>query len=407
VVPDAPPRRRRWLRRLAGTALVLLVLAVVLLGGAGWYYAGEIHAGALAVDRSPRPAADDTLVEALDGDRAVLRRTGEAGDDDPLRRPETYGLVWDGGAGVVSGAPEPRDDGSVVRFLDVVDGEPPAPGTPADLRGDVWTDPTTAHGVDVEDVAVPCAGGTCPAWFVPGEGQTWMVFVHGKGGSRAEGLRALGPAVDAGLPSLLISYRNDEGAPADPSGEYRYGDTEWRDLEAAVDVAIGRGAERLVLFGASMGGGIVAAFLERSDRADVVAGVVLDAPMLDLDATVAHGAAQRELPVIGALPHGLTSTAEWLAAWRYDLDWDAVDHLPADWLDVPALVFHGTADRTVPLSITDELAAGQPDRVQVVRVPGAGHVRSWNVDPRGYERREAAFLACVTAAEPPSTCPAA
>jgi uncharacterized protein len=404
VLPDAPPRRRRWLRRLTVAVLVMLVLVVALLGGAGWYYAGEIHAGALAVDRTPPETVEDTLVETVDGDKAVLRRTGEARDDDPLRRPDTYGLVWDGGAGLVSGPPEARDDGSVVRSLDVVTGEPPAPGTPADLRTDVWTDPRAAHGVDFEDVGIPCAGGTCPAWFVPGEGPTWMVFVHGKGGTRTEGLRALGPAVDAGLPSLLISYRNDEGAPADPTGEYRYGDTEWRDLEAAVDFAIGRGAERVVLFGASMGGGIVAAFLERSDRADVVAGVVLDAPMLDLDATVDHGAAQRELPVIGGLPDVLTSTAEWIAGRRYDLDWAAVDHLPGDWLEVPALVFHGTDDDTVPISVTDEFATGRPDLVQAVRVEGAGHVRSWNVDPRGYERRESAFLACVTAAEPPSTC---
>ncbi len=405
MLSDASAPRRRWRRRLTATAAVLLVLGVAVLGGAGWYYAGEIHEGALAVDRSPRPAVDDTVVEAVDGDTAVLRHTGDAGDDDPLRRPETYGLVWDGGAGVVSGAPEPRDDGSVVRFLDVVDGEPPAPGTPADLRGDVWTDPRAAQGVHFEDVDIPCLDGACPAWFVPGEGPTWMVFVHGKGGSRTEGLRALGPAVDAGLPSLLISYRNDEGAPEDPSGEYRYGDTEWRDLEAAVDFAVDGGAERVVLFGASMGGGIVAAFLERSDRADLVAGVVLDAPMLDLEATVDHGAAQRELPVIGALPDALTAVAEWIAGRRFDLDWDAVDHLPADWLEVPALVFHGTADATVPMSVTDEFAAGRPDRVQAVHVPGAGHVRSWNVDPRGYERRETAFLACVTAAEPPATCP--
>jgi pimeloyl-ACP methyl ester carboxylesterase len=405
VDPDAVPRRRRWGRRLTVLAVILLVLAAVLLGGAGWYYAGEIHAGALAVDRSSGDTPDDTVVEALDGDRAVLRRTGEARNDDPLRRPETSGLVWDGGAGVVTGPPERRDDGSVVRSLDLVTGEPPAPGTLADLRGDVWTDPRAAYDVGYEEVGVPCAGGTCPAWFVPGEAPTWMIFVHGRGGSRTEGLRALGPAVRAGLPALLITYRNDEDSPEDPSGEYRYGDTEWRDLEAAVDVAVDRGARSVVLFGASMGGGIVAAFLERSDRADVVTGVVLDAPMLDLAATVEHGAAQRELPVIGALPGVLTETAEWLAGRRYDLDWDAVDYLPADWLEVPALVFHGTADRTVPISLTDELAAGRPGRVQVVRVPGAGHVRSWNVDPSGYERREAAFLACVTVAEPQSVCP--
>jgi hypothetical protein len=221
------------------------------------------------------------------------------------------------------------------------------------------------------------------------------VFVHGKGASRAEGLRALGPAVDAGLPSLLVTYRNDPEAPADASDRYGYGATEWRDLEAAVRYAVDSGARRVVLFGASMGGAIVAGFLERSTEAEVVSGVVLDAPMLDLAATVEHGAAQRDLPVVGGVPDVLTGTARWIAGWRYDLDWAAVDHLPADWLEVPALVFHGTEDDLVPLSTTEELAADRPDLVTAVRVEGAGHVRAWNADPAAYERGVTRFLDCV------------
>jgi hypothetical protein len=336
------------------------------------------------------------VVESLQGGRAVLRRTVPVDGDDPLRGSGTYGLVWAGGAGVVSGPAEVRDDGSVVRDLEVVDGAAPAPGTAADLRADVWTDPRAAYGVDFDEVDVRCDGGTCPAWFVPGESSTWMVFVHGKGASRAEPLRALGPAVDAGLPSLVVTYRNDPEAPPDPSGRYGYGATEWRDLEAAVRHAADAGAERVVLFGASMGGGIVAGFLERSAEADLVSGIVLDAPVLDLEAAVEHGADRRDLPVIGGVPDVLTETAEWIAGWRYDVDWDAVDYLPADWLDVPALVFHGTADGTVPISTSDEFAADRPDLVTQVRVPGAEHVRSWNADPAAYDLRVADFLGCVT-----------
>ncbi len=391
----APRRRRRGLRRLLTAVAVVGVLALVVVAAGGWYYAGEIASGALEVDRS-RTVEDDTVVESLDGDRAVIRRTEPVDGEDPLRTSDTYGLVWDGGAGVVSGAAEVRDDGSVVRSLEVVDGAAPAPGTPADLRGDVWTDPRAAHGVDFDEVAVRCDGGTCPAWFVPGESSTWMLFVHGKGSSRTEGLRALGPALDAGLPSLLVTYRNDPEAPADPSGRYAYGATEWRDLEAAVRYAVDSGAERVVLFGASMGGAVVAGFLERSAHADLVSGVVLDAPMLDLGATVEHGAARRDLPVVGGVPDVLTGTAQWIAGWRYDLDWDAADHLPADWLDVPALVFHGTDDDLVPISTTDELAADRPDLVTAVRVPGAEHVRAWNADPAAYERQVADLLDCVT-----------
>lgn len=383
---------------------ILVLVGMVLLGGAGWYYAGEIHAGALAVG-DPRPPQDDTVVESFRDGRALLRPTDDGAG--PLRTSDTYGLVWDDGAGVVSGGPEMRDDGSVVRALEVVDGEPPTSGTAADLRGDVWTDPEAAHGVEYDEVGIPCAGGSCPAWFVPGESSTWMVLVHGKGASRTEPLRALGPAVAAGLPSLVITYRNDERSPADESGRHGFGATEWRDLEEAVAYAVDMGAEDVVLFGASMGGAIAAGFLERSDLADVVRGVVLDSPMLDLDATVEHGAAQRDLPLVGSVPDVLTSTAQWIAGWRYDLDWDAVDYLPADWLDVPALVFHGTDDDLVPVSITDELADGRPDLVDAVVVEGAGHVRAWNVDPNAYERRMRAFLDCLTSAASPSTCGAA
>ena len=67
---------------------------------------------------------------------------------------------------------------------------------------------------------------------------------------------------------------------------------------------------------------------------------------------------------------------------------------------MPALVFHGTADDTVPLATTDAFRAAHPDRVREVQVAGANHVESWNVDPAGYAAREGAFLGCVTSGTP-------
>jgi alpha-beta hydrolase superfamily lysophospholipase len=155
------------------------------------------------------------------------------------------------------------------------------------------------------------------------------------------------------------------------------------------------GADSVLLYGASMGGAIVASFLERSDLAGSVRGIVLDAPMLDLAATVEHGAAHSDLPLIGGVPDVLTGTAQWIAGWRDELDWDAVDHLPADWLEVPALVFHGTDDDLVPISTSDALAAEHPDLVTEVRVADAGHVRAWNGDPVAFEDRVERFVDCV------------
>jgi uncharacterized protein len=52
----------------------------------------------------------------------------------------------------------------------------------------------------------------------------------------------------------------------------RYGLTEWRDLAAAAQYALARGARRLLLVGYSMGGAIVVSFLEHSPLAARVAG---------------------------------------------------------------------------------------------------------------------------------------
>jgi pimeloyl-ACP methyl ester carboxylesterase len=382
---------------------VLVVLAALFLGGGGLYFAGQIDSDGLTATHAVDPVRYDLVVDSFSGGQVVLHRSGEQVDQDPLPTADEYGLAWPGGRGVVTGAPQTSAGGRVGRSLRVTTGTAPAPGTRATLQRDVWTDPRNAYGVDYQDVTYPCAGGRCPAWFVPGTSSTWMVLVHGKGASRTEPLRAMGPALKAGLPVLDISYRNDPGAPLDPSRRHAYGVTEWRDLEAAVRYATGHGAKDVVLFGSSMGGSIVASFLGHSTLASRARAVVLDAPALDFRSTVDWGAAHRTLPVVGTpVPDVLTGTAEWMAGWRYGVDWTAMDYLAGRWLRVPALVVHGTDDDTVPISTSDRFRAAHPNLVREVRVRGGTHVGSWNVDPQAYQDRESAFLGCLTSGPSPA-----
>jgi alpha-beta hydrolase superfamily lysophospholipase len=381
-------------RRTLTVLTVVAAVFVVVLAGAGWYYAGQIGDEALT-PHAQAPPHRDLVVASFDGSTVVLRRT-RAVQHDAVPTSQVDGLAWPGGRGVLSGPPR-KVDGGVARGLTVVSGSRPAPGTRASLDIYVWTDPTAAYGIPYRDVRYPCGGSTCPAWYLPGTATTWWIGVHGRGATREEPLRAGGPAVTAGLPVLDIAYRNDAGAPRDASGRYGYGATEWRDLEGAVGYATAHGAQHVVLFGSSMGGAIVASFLEHSPRAALVTAVVLDAPALDLRTTVEFEAGERTLPVVGAgIPYVLTATAEWIAARRYGLDWNAVGYLPGSWLKVPTLLFHGTDDTTVPIATSDELERAHPDDVQEVRVRGADHVQSWNVDPGGYEAAESAFLGCAT-----------
>jgi uncharacterized protein len=50
-------------------------------------------------------------------------------------------------------------------------------------------------------------------------------------------------------------------------------------------------------------------------------------------------------------------------------------------MTAPMLVFHGTADTTIPFEIGESFAAARPDLVEFHTVEGAGHVRAWNEDP--------------------------
>ena len=124
---------------------------------------------------------------------------------------------------------------------------------------------------------------------------------------------------ELGLPSLVITYRNDPEAPASPDGFHRFGHTEWEDLEGAARYALDHGAKDFVLVGYSMGGAIVVNFIYQSSLAGWVQGAILDAPMLDFNATIDLGARQRGAPGI------LTALGKFVASARFDIDWAEVD----------------------------------------------------------------------------------
>ena len=380
---------KRLLVRLVAIALVAVGLFYL---GGGWYFSGRIEAAGLEVRHSE---PDRSLrVVGVAGDTITLVETG---DDVPaLDDPSTYGLAWDGGYGQVSGPADEGAGGEVTRHLTLLDGERPGVGDLAGLERDAFPlrDPAIAVGDRVRDVSYTSPAGSFPAWLVPGHGTTWAIFTHGGlGTTRAEALRAMATTVDLGMPSMAITYRNDEGVPADPGSRYAYGRTEWRDLEGAVRYALDHGAQHVVLVGYSMGGAITASFLQHSPLASHVSRVVLDAPMLDFGGTVDYAASQQHLPLIGRVPQSLAWTARQIAAVRYDVDWRQVDYLDdREWLTVPALVFHGDEDTRVPLSTSKSFAHDHRDLVTLVVVPDAGHVEAWNEDPGAYDRALRAFV---------------
>jgi uncharacterized protein len=377
--------------------VVVLVLVLAFFAGGGWLYAGQIRDGALASKAPGTPALQSQVLAVGDHSITLAR--------DPASPPElteagTWGLRWPAGYGRL-GAIRALGADRVERAFTRLEGTPPRVGERSAVDGYAWpADPALAAGRPAREVTYPSPLGPAPAWLVGGRRDTWVILVHGYNAARTETLRTLATVTRLGYPALAVSYRNDPGVPRSPDGLRRWGATEWRDLEAATRYAVGHGAGGVVLAGFSMGGAVVTSFLLSSPLAARVRGVVLDAPALDLGAVIDRGAVDRDLPVLGTpVPPALTEVAKGIAGLRWHLDWGQLDYVDrAGRLATPMLVFHQTGDPTVPVAISEALAAARPDLVTLERFGGDGHVQSWNVDRPRYERALRAFLERVAPA---------
>ncbi|MFN8077371.1 MAG: alpha/beta fold hydrolase [Kineosporiaceae bacterium] len=340
---------------------------------------------------------DDVEVLGVGAGTITLRAAEET------RAPGRYGLWQDGGSVHVRVGEIVDVDvvsRTVTRRLDGVDrGRLHAgsgrwnqyyyAGTPRDL------------GLEVGDDEVATPLGAMPAWRVPpagGEatGGTWAVLVHGRNATREECLRALPLLHTLGLTSLVVSYRNDAGAPRSPRGRYRLGDAEWVDVEAAIVHALEAGARDVVLLGWSMGAAIALQTVARSWLAPRIRALVLDAPVVDWRDVLVHQARVHGVPApVGALAQMLLEHphARRFAGLEQPVPLDRLDWVSrAAELRLPTLILHSEDDAFVPAGPSRRLAQARPDLVTYVPFHGAAHTREWNVDPQAWEGAVARFL---------------
>jgi pimeloyl-ACP methyl ester carboxylesterase len=366
------------IRRVLLLAVALVaVLAVGVLGVIGWYYSDEI----LTPIGGDVAAAGVPVEQVADG-VLTLARTPES------ERPGRYAVVSETGTYAHVGAVVAVDADSVTRVL-----HPPVRGT---LRpGDVVTfegayfpeDPAQAFSFGLEEVRLANELGSFPAYVDRRSPETWAIIVHGRGGDRRGGFRMVEVLHALDISSIIVTYRNDPGAPPSPDRLYGLGATEWRDLVPAARYAIDAGAQRIVLVGYSMGGAIVTQFLHEAPEAELVSAIVLDAPVLDWEPVLDLAAADRGLPAF------LTDVAMLVTELRTEVSFAALDQIDrAAELDVPVLVIHGTEDSTVPIATSEAFARARPDLVMFLPVRGAEHTQAWNVDPGAYAQAVTRFL---------------
>ncbi len=305
-------------------------------------------------------------------------------------RPGTYGLLGPGVHAVVGPV---LDDiahtaDTVVRRLEYVSHGDLAPRVRLRLTPQLHSgDPGSALGLEHGDVDVPGELGALPAWFLPGARDTWVITVHGLGTTPEHPMNLMRFLNAQHFPVLNLGYRGDLGAPRSPDGLGHLGDSEWRDLDAAIRYAVRYGAERVVLHGWSTGASMALHAAAASPLRDRISGLVLDSPVLDWETTLRNLAAAHSVPRL-LLPLAVRA-AEGSTGLRGDRLLEAAD---PDALRVPTLIFHGPDDTLAPWRPARELAARRPELITLHTVRFAPHAAMWNADPAGYEEILRRFL---------------
>ncbi len=368
------------------TATAVAVTTALAAGAAG------IAVGRIAGDAAlkappgrPLPTEPQLTVHATAAGRVALTR------DLAALRPGVHGLAGDGSHAVVGPVldTESHSADTVVRRLERVTHGTLKPGDKVRLTPNVYVgDPGTALGLDHADIDVPGELGALPAWFVPGMRGTWVIAVHGLGATREHSMNLMEFLHRHRFPVLALAYRGDLGAPRPPDGLNHFGETEWRDLDAAMRYALGNGARQLVLHGWSTGATMALRAATRSGLRERISGLVLDSPVLSWEATL------RALASARRTPSALLPLAVRAAQGRTGLYGDRLDATATPGrLDMPpTLLFHGPDDTVAPWEHSRRLAATHSGRVALHTVRQAPHAAMWNADPKAYEEALRRFL---------------
>jgi pimeloyl-ACP methyl ester carboxylesterase len=363
-----------------GRALLAVAGALLLL----WVAAGWMHANAIRAELmipSDHRSPFDLLVVTNEAGRVVVNRTDESA------REGVWGL--EGAAAYAQVATIVRvTETTVERGVRALDGVL-EPADEARIDHDAFTgDPEFAHGIGWEAARTPSDIGPHPAWFVDGRRSTWILFAHGEGNDRlGESLRIIPALVEQGFPVLSITYRNDIGATPNDSGLRYWGLEEWRDLDAAVELGLRKGAKDFVIIGSGLGAEVVSMFLHESDRVGAVRSVIYDSPVLDLESVARQYASDEGTP--------------WFVSWlgrrlvsvRFGMDWGDLDQQArVAEFDVPILLLYGADDPVTSTGDFEAFSDAIPHLVVPERFEQGRHADLWNIDSARYESAIAEFL---------------
>jgi pimeloyl-ACP methyl ester carboxylesterase len=174
------------------------------------------------------------------------------------------------------------------------------------------------------------------------------------------------------------------------------GQTEWHDVDAALDYAVAHGAQNFILVGWSMGAMIALQLTRSSRHRERIAGLCLIAPVVDWRSSILAAGRRARVPafvthlamrVLGS-PLSRRATGLQEPIGLSNLDWITNG---AD-LNVPTLVLHSSGDRSVPIAMSRAFSDAHKELVELVELPAAPHTLEWNRSPELWETTFSGWL---------------
>lgn len=227
-------------------------------------------------------------------------------------------------------------------------------------------------------------------WWIPhsSPSRKTVVFIHGYADAKVGSIAWAPVWRELGFHILAVDLRahgESEGS-CTTAGVF-----ERHDLDQVINqlrAARPQQAERLVLFGVSLGAAVA---LGTAELRDDLAGLVLECPFASFRRAVEAHVRLLQLPLPTMLPMTF-----WCARQLAGAEFDQIRPLEAlARLKCPVMVIHAEDDALIPRTDMEQIrhvVMQKGDGSEYWQVPGAAHLRAMQLDSDAYRGRLEAFL---------------
>lgn len=227
-----------------------------------------------------------------------------------------------------------------------------------------------------EEVWLPVSLGQVQGWWIPASDPTAPVvlYLHGNGSNLGDLVNRAARLHQCGAAVFLIDYRSyghSWGVFPSEVSVYEDAAAAWQYLTRTRQIA----PNQIVLYGQSIGGAVA---IEMASRQPDAAGVVVESSLTSMRAMVARSIPAFLLPI------------DWILTQQFD----SLSKIRA--LQVPILLIHGTADQTIPVTMSQALFAAAPEPKRLLLIPDADHDNVSRLGGALYLQEVQAFIQRVT-----------